>query len=120
MSLAAGQHKSSKFSVESWTDFCTRSLIDNIIFYLTDFPFYNTHKNSVIKVNNENLSVNGELYFLCSFKAWKSLLVCSKNCTTILQHFAHVHGTRCNTDMDVTEEVNNLISYIFFVLSLEN
>ncbi|XP_012219889.1 DALR anticodon-binding domain-containing protein 3 [Linepithema humile] len=107
MSLVAGQHKSAKFSMESWAGFCTRSLIDNIVFYFTDFPFYNTHKNSsIIKVNNENLSTNGELYFLCSFKAWKSLLVCSKDCTSILQHYTHVHGTtKYNTDVDVAKEV---------------
>lgn len=118
MSSAAGQHKSaSKFSMESWTDFGMRSLIDNIIFYFTDIPSYNTHNNSpIIKVNNENLSANGDLYFLCSCKAWKNLLVCSEDCTSILQHFAHVHGTtKYNTDVDIAEEVNKskIISVIF-------
>ncbi|KYQ46382.1 DALR anticodon-binding domain-containing protein 3 [Trachymyrmex zeteki] len=89
--------------METWAGFCTRSIIDNIVFHFTG----DTHKNSsVIKVNSENLLANGELYFLCNFKAWRDLLTCSKGCTSILQHFAHAHGaTKGNTDADVAEKI---------------
>ncbi|XP_012528625.1 DALR anticodon-binding domain-containing protein 3 isoform X2 [Monomorium pharaonis] len=89
--------------METWAGFCTRCIINNIVFHFTG----DTHKNSsVIKVNSENLLANGELYFLCNFKAWRSLLVCSTNCTSILQHFAHTHGaTKGNIDEDVAEEI---------------
>ncbi|KAL6445755.1 hypothetical protein ACFW04_000903 [Cataglyphis niger] len=89
--------------MESWTEFCTKSVIDNIVFYLAG----DKHKNSsVIKINSENLSVNGELYFLCNFKAWKSISTCAKNCTSILQHFVHIHSTtKDNIDTDMTEEI---------------
>ncbi|XP_018355727.1 PREDICTED: DALR anticodon-binding domain-containing protein 3 [Trachymyrmex septentrionalis] len=91
--------------METWAGFCTRSVIDNVVFHFTG----DTHKNSsVIKVNSENLLANGELYFLCNFKAWRVLLTCSKGCTSILQHFAHAHGaTKGNTDADVAEEIFN-------------
>ncbi|KAG5333712.1 DALD3 protein, partial [Acromyrmex charruanus] len=91
--------------METWAGFCTRSIIDNVVFHFTG----DTHKNSsVIKVNSENLLANGELYFLCNFKAWRDLLTCSKGCTSILQHFAHVHGTtKGNADAVVAEEIFN-------------
>lgn len=113
MSLAADQHISaSKYSMETWTCFCTRSIIDNIIFHFTG----DTHKtSSVIKVNSENLLVNGELYFLRNFKAWRDLLACSKSCTSILQHLAHAHGaTKGDTDVDVAKEVNKYCQYRLF------
>lgn len=93
--------------MESWAGFCMRSFIDNIVFNFIDVSFYDKSKiSSIIKVNNENLSANGDLYFLCSFNAWKNLLVCQENCTSIFQHFAHVHGTtKYNTDIDVAEKV---------------
>lgn len=89
--------------MESWTEFCIKSVIDNIVFQLTG----DKHKNSsIIKINSEKLSENGELYFLCNFKAWKSISTCVKNCTSILQHFVHIHGIRRdNIDADLTEEV---------------
>lgn len=102
--LAAGQHTSaSKYSMETWTGFYPRSIIDSIVFHFTG----DTRKDtSVIKVNSENLSAHGELYFLCNFKAWRGLLTCSRSCTSILQHLAHAHGaTRDNADADVDEEI---------------
>ncbi|XP_070155070.1 DALR anticodon-binding domain-containing protein 3 isoform X2 [Polyergus mexicanus] len=89
--------------MESWTEFCIKSVIDNIVFHLAG----DKYKNSlIIKINSKNLSVNGELYFLCNFKAWKSISKCAKNCTSILQHFVHIHGmTKDNIDADVTEEM---------------
>jgi len=94
--------------METWTGFCIRSIIDDIVFHFTG----DTHKNSsVIKVNSENLLTNGELYFLCNFKAWRGLLACSGSCTSILQHLAHAHGaTKNNTDTDA-EEVNKYYQY---------
>ena len=118
MSLAANRHISaSKYSMETWAGFCTRSVIDNVVFHFTG----DTHKNSsVIKVNSENLLANGELYFLCNFKAWRVLLTCSKGCTSILQHFAHAHGaTKGNTDADVAEEVRiNIVNIRMFISRL--
>lgn len=92
--------------METWTGFCTRSVIDNIVFHFTG----DTHKNySIIKVNSENLLTNGELYFLCNFKAWRGLLACSRSCTSILQHLVHARGAaKGNTDGDVAEEVNDV------------
>ncbi|XP_077259518.1 DALR anticodon-binding domain-containing protein 3 isoform X1 [Temnothorax americanus] len=89
--------------METWTGFFTRYIIDDIVSHFTG----DTHRNSsVIKVNCENLSANGELYFLCNFKAWRGLLVCSNSCTSILQHLAHTRGaTKGNTDADVAEEI---------------
>ncbi|XP_039314452.1 uncharacterized protein LOC105203040 isoform X2 [Solenopsis invicta] len=102
--LAADQHISaSQYSMETWTGFCIRSVINDIVFHLTG----DTHKNSsLIKLNSENLLANGELYFLCNFKAWRNFLVCSTSCTSILQHFAHTHGAmKGDTDADVAEEI---------------
>ena len=110
MSLAANHHISvSKYSMETWAGFCTRSIIDNVVFHFTG----DTHKNSsIIKVNSENLLANGELYFLYNFKAWRDLLTCSKGCTSILQHFANVHGaTKGNSDADVADEVSKYCQY---------
>ncbi|XP_011641656.1 DALR anticodon-binding domain-containing protein 3 isoform X2 [Pogonomyrmex barbatus] len=86
-----------------WTGFCIKSIIDDIIFYFTG----DTHKkSSAIKVNSENLLVNGELHFLCNFKAWRNLFTCSKNCINILQHLAHAHGaTKDDIDADTAEEL---------------
>lgn len=96
--------------MESWTEFGIKSVIDDIVSHLTG----DKHKNSsIIKINNENLSANGELYFLYNFKVWKNISTCAKNCTSILQHFIHVHDmTRDNIlDTDVTEEVNKYFEY---------
>lgn len=100
-----------QYSMDTWTGFCTRSIIDDIIFHFTG----DTHTNSsVIKVNCENLLGNGELYFLCNFKAWRGLLACSNSCTSILQHLAHARGTtKGNTDADVAEKVNRYCQYLF-------
>ncbi|XP_032678956.1 uncharacterized protein LOC116847743 isoform X2 [Odontomachus brunneus] len=89
--------------MESWTDFCSRSLINKIVHYLTG----SAHENfSVIKVNSENLAINGELHFINSFNTWKSFVVCDRNCATILQHFIHAYDSkRDHTDADVSEEV---------------
>ncbi|XP_029173357.1 DALR anticodon-binding domain-containing protein 3 [Nylanderia fulva] len=89
--------------MESWTEFNIKFVIDNIVSYLTG----DEHKNSsIIKMNDENLLANGELYFLCNFKAWRSISTCAKNCTSILQHFIHIHDmTRDNIDANVTEEI---------------
>lgn len=90
--------------MESWTDFYSRSLINNIVHYLTGNACENF---SVIKVNSENLRVNGELHFINSFNTWKSFVACDRNCATILQHFTHAHDSkRDHTDADISEEVN--------------
>lgn len=104
--------------MESWTEFNIQFLIDNIVSYLTGDK---NKSSSIIKINDENLPGNGELYFLCNFKAWKreSISTCAKNCTSILQHFIHVHDmTRDNIDADVTEEVNKSFELILFTLKL--
>lgn len=87
--------------MEDWTSCSTDLLIDNIISHFTGCTAKNA---SVIKINSENLSVRGELYFLYNFKVWKSLLDCDKSCASILQHYAHAH---CMTE-DNTEEVNKI------------
>ncbi|KAL0110803.1 hypothetical protein PUN28_014035 [Cardiocondyla obscurior] len=90
--------------MEAQTNFCITHIIDKIVFHFTG---NNTHKSvSIIKINYENLLVNGELHCVRNFKAWKDLLPCSKSCTSILQHLAHVKGaTKGNTDEDVAEEI---------------
>ncbi|XP_020289817.1 DALR anticodon-binding domain-containing protein 3 isoform X1 [Pseudomyrmex gracilis] len=92
--------------MESWTNFAVKSLTDNIVFHFTG----NVHKNSfVIKTNSENLSVNGELHFLWSFKAWKNLVDCTENCASILQHFAHTHDAM-KSNVNTAEEVLKLLT----------
>ncbi|EFN84924.1 DALR anticodon-binding domain-containing protein 3 [Harpegnathos saltator] len=54
--------------MESWTDFCSRSLVDKIVHYLTECTYENF---TAFKVNNRNLAVNGEFYFINNFNAWK-------------------------------------------------
>lgn len=90
--------------MESWEDFCSKLVIENIIHYLTGSTCENS---SVVKISSENLAVNGELYFINNFNAWKSLVICDRNCATILQHFIHTHDSRKNNiDADISEEVN--------------
>ncbi|XP_014480748.1 PREDICTED: uncharacterized protein LOC106747597 [Dinoponera quadriceps] len=89
--------------MENRTDFCGRPLIDKIVHHLTGNACENS---SVIKINTENLAINGELHFINSFNAWRSFVFCDRNCTTILRHFIHAHDSRRdNTDTDVSEEV---------------
>ncbi|XP_011138873.1 uncharacterized protein LOC105182838 [Harpegnathos saltator] len=89
--------------MESWTDFCSRSLVDKIVHYLTECTYENF---TAFKVNNRNLAVNGEFYFINNFNAWKRFVLCDRNCATILQHFTHIHDTRGNnTDANVSKEV---------------
>ncbi|KAK9303728.1 hypothetical protein QLX08_004719 [Tetragonisca angustula] len=89
--------------MENTSAICMQLLINNITSYLSD----NTCKNtSVVKLNNENLAINGELYFLPSLKVWKSLLKdtdkCDEKCTTILQHFLYVqNGETDKADADI-------------------
>lgn len=87
---------------------CIQALINDITLYLSG----NICKNiSVIRVSNDNLPANGELYFLPSLKAWRGILQdrepCDGKCATILQHFLHTHGgnTGDRTDTDVAKEV---------------
>ena len=91
---------------------CIQALINDITLYLSG----NICKNiSVIKVSNDNLPANGELYFLPSLKVWRSILhdrgPCDGKCATILQHFLHMHGrdTGDRTDTDVAKEVLQLL-----------
>lgn len=89
--------------MENWTDFCSRSLINKIVYLLAG----STHENSsVIKVNSENLAINGELHFINGFNTWKSFIVCDRNCATILQHFTHVYNLISDINADVSEEVS--------------
>ena len=85
-------------------------LINNITSYLSD----NTCKNtSIVKLNNENLAINGELYFLPSLKVWKNLLKdtdkCDEKCTTILQHFLYVQNGK--TDKADANIAANQVKY---------
>ncbi|XP_011871774.1 PREDICTED: uncharacterized protein LOC105564176 isoform X2 [Vollenhovia emeryi] len=92
-----------KCSMETWTGFCAGSIIDNIVFHFTGVAH---EGSSVVKVNRRNLLANGELYFLCNFKAWRDLLACSNGCTSVLQHLARAcGGARGSTDGDVAEEI---------------
>lgn len=90
--------------MENWSNFCSQSLIDKIVFYLTGVM----DKSSLfIKVNSENLSVNGELYFHNSLYAWKKHMICNKGCVNILQHFLHKNNMESdNLDKDLMEKVN--------------
>lgn len=91
--------------MENTSAICMQLLVNNITSYLTSSD--NICKNtSVVKLNNENLAINGELYFLPSLKVWKNLLKdtdrCDEKCTTILQHFLYVqNGETDKADADV-------------------
>ncbi|XP_015434907.1 PREDICTED: DALR anticodon-binding domain-containing protein 3 [Dufourea novaeangliae] len=91
---------------------CIDKLINSITLYLSGNNCTNT---SVIKISNDNLSTNGDLYFLSSLKVWKSRLqgenMCDGKCTTILQHFLHMHGNQVDdkTDKDIAKEVLQLL-----------
>ncbi|KAG7190263.1 hypothetical protein KM043_006382 [Ampulex compressa] len=94
------------------------SLINNITLLLTG----NILEGSpVVKVNTENLSANGELYFLLSLKAWKAHFKgkneCDKQCSTILQHFLHIKGINIDgkADENIAKEV-----FEFLVLASNN
>ncbi|XP_047343208.1 DALR anticodon-binding domain-containing protein 3 [Vespa velutina] len=79
------------------------TLIDHIFFHLTGFE---CKDQSIIRVNNEKLFINGDLYFLPSLKLWKTILAdkldCNENCTNILQHCAHIG----NTVLEQVEKIN--------------
>lgn len=94
--------------MENTPSICMQKLINDITSYLSG----NVCKNSsIVKVNNENLAINGELYFLPSLKVWKSVLKgtdkCDEKCTTILQHYLHSQDgqTNNNTDADIANQV---------------
>ncbi|XP_031844841.1 uncharacterized protein LOC116432317 [Nomia melanderi] len=101
-----------EFQMENLSPICMGTLINNIILYLSGNDCTNT---SVIKVSNDNLSTNGELYFLPSLKVWKNVFqgkdVCDGKCTTILQHYLHVHGDQIDdkTDTEIAKEVLSLL-----------
>lgn len=101
--------------MDNTSPICIQTLVKNIASYLTDNYCENT---TVIKINNDNLAVNGELYFLLSLKAWESSLKdtdkCGEKCATILQHFFHNHMGEINdkTDKYVSVKVlQSLVSY---------
>ncbi|XP_017878127.1 DALR anticodon-binding domain-containing protein 3 isoform X2 [Ceratina calcarata] len=101
--------------MDNTSPICIQTLAKNITCYLSDNYCKNT---SVVKINNENLAINGELYFLLSLKAWESSLKntdkCAEKCATILQHFFHKHVGDINdkTDKYVSVKVLQLlISY---------
>ncbi|KAF7407782.1 hypothetical protein HZH66_002319 [Vespula vulgaris] len=79
------------------------TLINQIFFHLTGFE---CKDQSIIRVNNEKLSVNGDLYFLPSLKLWKTVLVdklnCNENCTNILQHCADIR----HNELKQMEKIN--------------
>lgn len=91
------------FPMENITNNSISTLIDHIFFHLTGFE---CKDQSIIRVNNEKLLINGDLYFLLSLKLWKSVLMdkldCNENCTNILQHCAHT----VNTEPKQVEKVN--------------
>ncbi|OAD53917.1 DALR anticodon-binding domain-containing protein 3 [Eufriesea mexicana] len=101
-----------EIQMENTPSICIQLLINNITSYLSG----NVCKNSsIVKVNNENLAINGELYFLPSLKVWKSVLKgtdkCDEKCTTILQHCLHIRDgqTNNNTDADTANQVLQLL-----------
>jgi len=91
--------------MENWISVNMNTLINNIIFYLTDCTYKDS---SVIKLNSENLAVCGELYFLYNFKVWKDFVICDKDCTDIFQHYAHTHYVAQGNANTTIEEVNKL------------
>lgn len=97
-----------ELQMENTSIICMELLINNITSYLSG----NSNKNiSIVKINNENLAINGELYFLLSLKIWRNVLKdtdkCDGKCTTILQHFLHIKdgSTNNNTDTDISNQV---------------
>ncbi|XP_076295833.1 DALR anticodon-binding domain-containing protein 3 [Lasioglossum baleicum] len=90
------------------TSICIETLINNITLYLSG---NNCTNSSVIKVSNDSLSTNGELYFLHNLKVWRGVFqdkdVCDTKCTTILQHFFHVQNKEINgkTNVEIANEV---------------
>lgn len=97
-----------EIQMENSSSISISTIINNIILYLSG----NSCKNiSTIKVNNDNLSTNGELYFLPSLKVWRSTLqgnnICDGKCKTILEHFLHMHNSEIDnkTDTDGAKQV---------------
>ncbi|XP_076651233.1 uncharacterized protein LOC143358168 [Halictus rubicundus] len=94
------------------TSICIDTLINNITLYLSGKNCTNT---SVIKVSNDSLSTNGELYFLPNLKVWRGVFqgkdVCDGKCTTILQHFFHVQNKEIDdkTNAEIANEVLSLL-----------
>ncbi|XP_015176639.1 PREDICTED: uncharacterized protein LOC107066492 [Polistes dominula] len=81
------------FSMENISNYSISTLINNIFFHLTGFEYKD---QLIIRVNNEKLSTNGDLYFPANLTIWKNLLVvkldCNNDCNNILQHYAHTRG----------------------------
>ncbi|XP_014599233.1 PREDICTED: uncharacterized protein LOC106784333 isoform X2 [Polistes canadensis] len=79
--------------MENISNYSISTLINNIFFHLTGFECKN---QLIIRVNNEKLSTNGDLYILANLTLWKNLLVvkfdCNNYCNNILQHYAHTRG----------------------------
>ncbi|XP_076174995.1 uncharacterized protein LOC143150533 isoform X2 [Ptiloglossa arizonensis] len=101
-----------EIQMENSSSISISTIINNIILYLSG----NSCKNiSTIKVNNDNLSTNGELYFLPSLKVWRSTLqgnnICDGKCKTILEHFLHMHNSEIDnkTDTDGAKQVLQLL-----------
>ncbi|XP_054005542.1 uncharacterized protein LOC128890751 isoform X2 [Hylaeus anthracinus] len=98
--------------MEKSSSICIQTIIDNIVSYLSG----DTCKNiPLVKVSNNNLSTNGELYFSPNLKVWKSILhcrnICDGKCATILEHFLHVHSSDISdkTETDVAKQVLELL-----------
>lgn len=86
--------------------------IESLINNITSFLSGNVCKNiSIVKANNENLGINGELYFLHSFKVWKNVLKdkekCYKNCATIFRYVLNNRNAELNNKTD--EEIANQV-----------
>lgn len=79
--------------MENISNYSISTLINNIFFHLTGSECKN---QLIIRVNNEKLSTNGDLYILANLTLWKNLLVvkfdCNNDCNNILQHYAHTRG----------------------------
>ncbi|XP_076759743.1 DALR anticodon-binding domain-containing protein 3 [Xylocopa sonorina] len=99
-----------ELQMENTSSICTQTLINNVASYLSGIPCKNS---TVVKLNNDNLATNGELYFLPSLKVWKGVLKdtdkCGGKCATILQHFLHVRDGERKIDEDSASQVLQLL-----------
>ncbi|CAK9824283.1 hypothetical protein ANTRET_LOCUS2477 [Anthophora retusa] len=98
--------------MESISPICIETLVNRITSYLSGNACKNT---SIVKVNNDNLATNGELYFLPSLKVWTRILKCPDKCdgkcATILQHFLHIRDNEIvgKNDTDIANQVLQLL-----------
>lgn len=104
--------------MDNKADISIQAFTDQIFFHLTGFSCEN---QSIIRINNDNLSIKGDLHFLSSLKLWKTFLTeksdCNKSCINILKHYAHMRNLKIE-GMEETE-INEKVKFRFFSHSFQ-